>query len=121
MLRGKYFLFFSSPRVVENDVDDNSASLADLMDNTKNETVSETGDAVLTIDPVINKGPITFEVLDKPPSIVQLMPQFFGGEEALYKWLAENIKFPQLAREAGISGTIVVTFVVENDYQEFLL
>ena len=33
----------------------------------------------------------------------------------MYKWLAENIKYPQVAKETGISGTVIVTFVVEKD------
>jgi TonB family protein len=48
-------------------------------------------------------------------TIVELMPGFDGGEEALYKWLGENIKYPQEAKETGIMGTVIVTFVVEKD------
>ena len=48
-------------------------------------------------------------------TIVELMPSFDGGEEALYKWLGENIKYPQVAKETGITGTVIVTFVVEKD------
>ncbi|OYT11794.1 MAG: hypothetical protein B6I19_10840 [Bacteroidetes bacterium 4572_114] len=31
------------------------------------------------------------------------------------KFLQENIKYPQMARESGIQGTVYVTFVVEKD------
>jgi len=47
--------------------------------------------------------------------IVEVMPSYVGGEEALYKYLADNIKYPQVARETNISGTVVVQFVVETD------
>jgi protein TonB len=48
-------------------------------------------------------------------TIVELMPSFDGGEEAMYNWLNSNIKYPQVAKETGISGTVIVTFVVEKD------
>ena len=48
-------------------------------------------------------------------TIVELMPEFVGGEEAMYGWLKDNTKYPQVARETGISGTVIVTFVVEKD------
>ena len=47
--------------------------------------------------------------------IVEVMPSFIGGEEALYKYLGENIKYPQVARETNISGIVTVQFVVETD------
>lgn len=48
-------------------------------------------------------------------TVVENDPEFPGGTEALYKYLATNIKFPQLARENNISGRVYVTFVVERD------
>jgi serine/threonine-protein kinase len=47
--------------------------------------------------------------------IVESMPEFPGGEPNLYKYLAENIKYPQMANESGIQGGVFVTFVVERD------
>jgi periplasmic protein TonB len=47
--------------------------------------------------------------------VVESMPAFPGGETALYKYLAENIKYPQMAKESGIQGRVFVTFVVERD------
>ena len=43
------------------------------------------------------------------------MPSFNGGEELMYKWLAGNIKYPQLALQKGISRTVIVSFIVEKD------
>lgn len=48
-------------------------------------------------------------------TVVENEPEFPGGTEALYKYLAQNIKYPQLARENGITGRVYVTFVVERD------
>jgi protein TonB len=47
--------------------------------------------------------------------VVESMPEFPGGESALYKFLAENIKYPQMAKESGIQGRVFVTFVVEKN------
>ena len=42
------------------------------------------------------------------------MPSFPGGDESRIKFLQENIKYPQMAKESGIQGTVYVTFVVEG-------
>lgn len=46
--------------------------------------------------------------------VVENAPAFPGGDEARMKFLVENIKYPQMARESGIQGTVYVTFVVER-------
>ncbi len=46
---------------------------------------------------------------------VEQMPKFPGGDKFLYKWLAENIKYPAIAQEVGIQGQTFVSFVVEKD------
>jgi protein TonB len=48
-------------------------------------------------------------------TIVESMPEFPGGEAALYAYLQENMTYPRFANEAGISGKVYVTFVVERD------
>jgi TonB family protein len=48
-------------------------------------------------------------------SHVESMPQFPGGEVAMMKWLAENIKYPSLAQAQCIQGRVVVRFVVAPD------
>ena len=56
------------------------------------------------------------EVAEEPIfTVVENEPEFPGGMEALYRYLAQNIKYPQLARENGITGKVYVTFVVEKD------
>ncbi len=48
-------------------------------------------------------------------TIVEEQPEFPGGTEAMYKFLRDNMRYPTMAREAGIQGTVFVTFVVERD------
>lgn len=45
------------------------------------------------------------EILALPP----------GGMTAFRKWIAENYQFPQAAINAGIKGTLEVSFIVEKD------
>ena len=52
---------------------------------------------------------------DEVFKVVEVDPEFPGGVEALYKYLAENIKYPVLAKEKGTQGRVYVTFVVEKD------
>ncbi|MBO4738970.1 MAG: energy transducer TonB [Bacteroidales bacterium] len=47
--------------------------------------------------------------------IVEEESSFPGGEEALYKYLRDNLTYPSRAREAGIEGTVRLTFVVEKN------
>lgn len=48
-------------------------------------------------------------------TIVEVMPAFPGGYEALYKWLAKNTSYPKWAKDAGIEGTVYVEFILGTD------
>ncbi len=49
--------------------------------------------------------------------VVEQMPEFDGGVAGLLKYLAENIKYPALARENGIEGKVIVQFIVDENGQ----
>ncbi len=42
------------------------------------------------------------------------MPEFPGGNGALMKYLAENIRYPEKAQKEGIQGRVIVQFVVDK-------
>ena len=42
-------------------------------------------------------------------------PVFPGGEKALKRFLAENIQYPEDAREKGIEGRVFVTSIVNKE------
>lgn len=46
---------------------------------------------------------------------VEKMPEFPGGEEKLYKYLRDNLKYPDMATQQNIQGKVYVQFVVEKD------
>ena len=48
-------------------------------------------------------------------TFVEQPPTFPGGEEALAKYLGKNIRYPRVAQENGISGTVFVQFVVDSE------
>lgn len=50
-----------------------------------------------------------------PFVVVEIMPEFPGGIAALHAYLSENIEYPRMAREAGISGIVYLSFVVGAD------
>ena len=53
-----------------------------------------------------------------PDSVFELvdqMPQFSGGQDEMFKFLAGNLMYPDEAVDAEISGVVYVAFVVEKD------
>ncbi len=72
----------------------------------------------------LNKVMVKEEVIAEPKveeeqpmsiAMVEQKPQFAGGEAAMYKWLSDNIVYPPAAAEEGVSGRVVVEFVVGKD------
>ena len=43
------------------------------------------------------------------------MPEFPGGMDSLYAYLARTLEFPQDAKDKGVSGAVLAEFVVEKD------
>ena len=52
---------------------------------------------------------------DEVHHIVEKRPSFPGGDAAMLKLLMEEVKYPALAKEAGISGRVILSFIVEKD------
>lgn len=53
---------------------------------------------------------------DQPFINVEKMPTFQGGDLSTFRnWVQSNVKYPQIAQENGISGTVNVSFVIEKD------
>jgi len=85
------------------------------------ETKEGDDNAAMTID----ENPSELKVVEEPKPVVedktyemfdiQKPPSFPGGEKALQQFLAENIKYPALARENNIQGNCAIAFVVNKD------
>jgi len=48
-------------------------------------------------------------------TVVEDMPKFQGGTQALMQFLTSNITYPKEARLSGTQGTVYVQFVIEKD------
>lgn len=48
-------------------------------------------------------------------TVVEEMPRFPGGEEALLKFINQGIKYPTDAQEGGKQGRVIVSFTVKKD------
>ncbi len=47
--------------------------------------------------------------------VIDKMPAFPGGEEGVMDFIGTNIRYPKYAQDHGISGRVLVRFVVETD------
>ena len=47
--------------------------------------------------------------------VVEVMPQFPGGQIAMLQYLMKNMKYPEQAMKEGIQGRVAVSFIVEKD------
>jgi TonB family protein len=47
--------------------------------------------------------------------IVEQMPQYPGGDEALMKFINSNVVYPKTAKDKGIQGRVIVRFVVDAE------
>jgi len=46
---------------------------------------------------------------------VDQAPEFPGGMVALRKYIADHVKYPEIAKENEIEGTVIIKFIVECD------
>ena len=71
--------------------------------------------ATLSAQNTDSKSNVKESVSDPSFIVVEQMPEFPGGEEALYQFLGSNLSYPDTAKEQNITGKVIVSFVVEKD------
>lgn len=81
-----------------------------------NEATSGPSSPVAT-GPVMTGPAVAEEASDEGDifQVVEQMPEFPGGMEALLAYLGKNIKYPASAQENNIQGRAVIEFVVNKD------
>ena len=52
---------------------------------------------------------------EDPCNVVEDMPAFPGGMEAMSQFISSNIKYPADAKKQKVDGRVLVKFVVEKD------
>ncbi len=86
-------------------------------DNVETETIEvtteETETEVVIAAPV--EAPVEEEEEEVVFVVVESMPEFPGGQQALFKYLSDNVKYPVIAQENGIQGRVICQFVVNKD------
>jgi protein TonB len=69
------------------------------------------------MDEPAGKGPDVTEDLNKVHELyeIQVLPTPVGGEGAWAKFLNKNLRYPQEAQSDGVSGRVLMSFIVEKD------
>ncbi|GAA4500785.1 hypothetical protein GCM10023172_21650 [Hymenobacter ginsengisoli] len=60
-------------------------------------------------------GPATAPATNEPFIVVEKMPEFAGGQEALLRYLRSHLRYPGSALAAGVGGKVFMSFVVGAD------
>ena len=47
--------------------------------------------------------------------VVEQMPEYPGGIQALFEYLSQNVKYPTDAEKQKVEGRVIATFIVETD------
>lgn len=47
--------------------------------------------------------------------VVEKMPEYPGGQAALFEYLSTNVKYPADAEKKKVEGRVLVTFIVNTD------
>ena len=47
--------------------------------------------------------------------VVEVQPEFPGGQQAMLQWINNHMQYPQAALDQGIQGRVYVQFVVEKN------
>ncbi len=94
--------------------------IADLLEVVTNDTKIETTVEFTDFDEeteIIQQIEVEEEVVDEQPFLIaETMPSFQGGDlNSFRNWVQREVKFPQIALENGISGRVILTFVIEKD------
>ena len=103
---------FTPPVVVDRPIEEEQPppqeKLNDVVISTETHEGEEGGTEPL---PVVVEDPDAGKVF----TYVEEMPSFPGGDAARQQFLLKNVKYPAMAREANIEGTVYIGFVVDKD------
>ena len=102
---------FVAPVVTTDSVETTMVTQDDLSTKPNTEAPAEENIVVQEVKPQVIEQEAPKEIF----TVVEESPGYPGGEEARIKFLRENIKYPEEAKELGVQGKVFVTFVVEVD------
>ncbi|MBQ2200822.1 MAG: energy transducer TonB [Bacteroidaceae bacterium] len=108
-----------APQVAEIlDIVENDEEIVEETIETSESTTEAISGPVAQVSGPVATGPVVVEEASDEGEIFQVveqMPEFPGGMQALMAYLSKNIKYPSVAQDNGIQGRVLVSFVVNKD------
>ncbi len=108
-----------APQVAEilDIVDNNEEIVEEKIETSESTTEAISGPVAQVSGPVATGPVVTEEASDEGEifQVVEQMPEFPGGMQALMAYLSKNIKYPSVAQDNGIQGRVFISFVVNKD------
>ncbi|MCX6254730.1 MAG: TonB family protein [Bacteroidia bacterium] len=102
-------------RYIAPDVVSDSVKITDTM-MTNDFAIDSVKNGVVTNNDTVTYVPVSDTPVKPDPFIkVEEMPVFPGGDAALLKYIAENLRYPAEAIENNIQGKVILRFVVTQD------
>jgi len=96
---------------------------SEVLDIVDNDIEVET---IVSIDdnPIDIPNPIYIETVEEeyieeeeiPIAIVEQRPSFMGGDANTFsRWIAQHLEYPEVAKEMGLSGRVILQFTIRKD------
>jgi periplasmic protein TonB len=105
---------FTPPEISDDATEDDMPPLIDVLRNTDAAISSESQEGLDELNaPLPDLSAV--EQTTEPVRFVPQMPEFVGGEEARIQFLKENLRYPSIASEIGITGKVILQFVVDKE------
>lgn len=110
-------IMFYYKAFVEYNIKKFDLALIDLSKYSKNYPTDESVNNLITVIKEITNMQILFTEDENGESsvytFVEQMPEFKGGQNALYQYISQNIRYPKIAMTENIEGRVVISFVVD--------
>ena len=94
---------------------ENIASLTVVKNAEVSKSLGHAGKTVIAIETKTKLDTLKVNIVENPA----WKAQFKGGDMALMQWLSKNIKYPEVARSAGVQGRITVQLFISESGEIF--
>jgi protein TonB len=107
---------FVPPVIKDDAVETDPPPPQDKLAETNVSTVTQEGDGDAVVVPSEGNGNgVIEEKATEIFTVVEEMPEFPGGMQMMMEFIKKNIQYPQMAKEAGLSGKCFLKFVVNGN------
>lgn len=112
----KEVIKFLPPKVTEKDVVEEEPMLSQeeaKQVDTGAEAAEGTGEVIF--DEPVQGLVVEAEDEDKVFTVVEQQAEYEGGLEAMYRFIAKNVRYPSNSKRMGVQGSVFISFVVDRD------